>query len=426
VLPRPLASVIGFACLACLYLAAVGGDTVRTTHARRDAAAVARVRGASPIVRTTRTGPHPFAVAVDARAGRVFVLTSGTIAVGVTVEPRGPFGVNVLDARTGAALETLPLGGTGLALDSRTGRVFILAVGPTDILGVGRRPGRVSVLDARTGRLIRRVSVGRGPRAAAVDERTGRVFVVNRDDGTVSVLDAATGAVLRTTGVDPSPRAVAVDERTRRVYVACSAFQGGSVAALDAATGATEPINAVLPRPVGSVAVDEQADRVIASDPNTRGSESPGTPETYIIDGATGVVARTVEIPGTLVATDGHTGRAFIVYVPDPYNAATEGSVVQTLATRGGQLLQTVPVAASPLTFLYGAAIAVAVRAGRVIVANPDTDNVSVLDARSGRVVRHIGVGHAPQTVAVDEQTARIFVANAGDNTVSMLDAARL
>ncbi len=65
-------------------------------------------------------------------------------------------------------------------------------------------------------------------------------------------------------------------------------------------------------------------------------------------------------------------------------------------------------------------------RVGRVIVANPDTDSVSVLDARSGRVVRHISVGHAPQTVAVDEQTARIFVANAGDNTVSVLDAARL
>ncbi len=143
-----------------------------------------------------------------------------------------------------------------------------------------------------------------------------------------------------------------MDGRTRRVYVACSAFQGGSVAVLDAATGATEPINAVLPRPVGAVAVDVQADRVIASDPNIRGSESPGTPETYVIDGATGVVARTVEIPGTVVATDGHTGRAFIVYVPDAYNAAIEDSVVQTIATRGGQLLQTVPVDASPPTFM--------------------------------------------------------------------------
>lgn len=102
---------------------------------------------------------------MDARTGRVFVLTSGTIDVGAAVVARGPFGVSVLDARTGTALETLPLGGTGLALDSRTGRVFVLAVGPTDSAGIGRRPGRVSVLDARTGRLIIRWAwaVGRSP-----------------------------------------------------------------------------------------------------------------------------------------------------------------------------------------------------------------------------------------------------------------------
>jgi len=52
------------------------------------------------------------------------------------------------------------------------------------------RQACVSVLDARSGRILRTVTVGLGPYAVAVDERTSRVFVANYDGNTVSVLDA--------------------------------------------------------------------------------------------------------------------------------------------------------------------------------------------------------------------------------------------
>ena len=48
----------------------------------------------------------------------------------------------------------------------------------------------MNVLDAHSGRIVRTVTVGRGPYAVAVDERTNRVFVANYDGNTVSVLDA--------------------------------------------------------------------------------------------------------------------------------------------------------------------------------------------------------------------------------------------
>jgi len=66
--------------------------------------------------------------------------------------------------------------------------------------------------------LLRTVSVGGGPTAVAVAERSGHIFVGNSNADTVSMLDARTGPVLRTARMEHSPpRAVAVDDRTGRV-----------------------------------------------------------------------------------------------------------------------------------------------------------------------------------------------------------------
>jgi hypothetical protein len=56
-------------------------------------------------------------------------------------------------------------------------------------------PGRVQVLDGRTGRRLRTVAVGRGPAALAVEERSDHVFVANSygtptDPGSMSRLVA--------------------------------------------------------------------------------------------------------------------------------------------------------------------------------------------------------------------------------------------
>jgi YVTN family beta-propeller protein len=78
----------------------------------------------------------------------------------------------------------------------------------------------VSVMDARTGRTLRTVRVGRRPWAIAVASAHGRGCVANAADNTVSVLDARSGRVLRTVPVGLSPTAMAVDVPMARVYVA--------------------------------------------------------------------------------------------------------------------------------------------------------------------------------------------------------------
>jgi YVTN family beta-propeller protein len=76
---------------------------------------------------------------------------------------------------------------------------------------------------------VRSVAVGLLPPAVAVDARSGRVFVANKGpvdgnlvplgNGAVTVLDAHSGAVLRTVGVGTYPTAIAVDERAGRAFV---------------------------------------------------------------------------------------------------------------------------------------------------------------------------------------------------------------
>jgi YVTN family beta-propeller protein len=105
-------------------------------------------------------------------------------------------GVTVLDARTAAVLRSVPVGGSpfdddvgyapliNIALDTRRDRVFVINQPRRDRHGVPvEGNGSVSVLDARSGALLQTINVGRHPISLAVDERTARLFVVNTNMG---------------------------------------------------------------------------------------------------------------------------------------------------------------------------------------------------------------------------------------------------
>lgn len=176
------------------------------------------------VLRTAHTVPvHtvPLALAVDERTEHVFVTSNKLYAGAASVNTRGY--VDMLDARTGTVLRTVAVGilPLAVAVDERRGRVFVANSGSNT----------VSVLDARTGRVVRTVHVGRNPAALAVDSRAGRVVVVNSarpylfpdraggTHGSVSILDAGSGSVRATMPAGVAPDAVAVDESTGRAFV---------------------------------------------------------------------------------------------------------------------------------------------------------------------------------------------------------------
>jgi len=361
-------------------------------HASADAALWVPVLSSSPLLRTIQVSPDPFGLAVNERTGRVFVASNGTRGRG---------------------------GGTG--------------------------QGRLSVLDATTGRIVRTIPLGNvnyrvqpeintlATTAMAVDERTNRVFVVANigqtdpnatpfspppKPGRVDVLDGATGRVVRTVTVGVSPQGLAVDTPTRHVFVsnrgfgAASSSQPGTVSVLDATTGA----RVRFPFPGGCSAVDARAGRLVVSTEDTQTHEANLL---RVLDASTGRVVHQESVlsPRSCpLAVDEATSRAVVFNSPTPQSVDASLTV---LNTRSGRTVKTVD-----LTGALATGGAVDERGNRFLVAA--SGGVRVLDATTGMLLRTIVTGSGIPLVAVDEQTRRVFVLNTADHTLSVFDAARL
>jgi YVTN family beta-propeller protein len=353
----------------------------------------AHVKGGG-VLRIVGVGKAPMAVAVDVRANRAFVVNSGDNSV------------SLLDARSGSVLRTVPLRNgaveksgdrsTTAVDDERTSRIFVVNQ---------RTPpanSSVSVLDARSGIVLRTTRVGLFATAAAVDGRTQRVFVTNQDSNTVSVLDAPSGAMLRTIPVGMGPGDVAVDERAGRVFVANG--YDGTVSVLDAGMGTLRRTISTGQKGHGLALVVGLTGHVFAFNQNGRMS---------VLDPATGTVVRTVAlgmVPGG-AAMDERTGRIFIT-AP---GSNMQGHRVGVLDARSGALVRTVPVGAGPRGVVVDAATE------RAFIGNYVGNTVSILNARTGTVLRTISVS-SPWALAVDAQTHRCLVVSFAANTVSVLD----
>jgi len=317
----------------------VDGASGRVFVVNRGGGTVSVLDSASAsLVATSPVGADPVAAAVDERTGRVFVANNGDATV------------SVLDARTGALVRTTIVGTSPqwLAVDARTGRVFVpnrsdntvsvldAATGAvvrtvavdvlpsvavvdarTNRVFVRCNSGRVDVLDARDGTMLRATRVGTAPWGqAAVDEQTGRVFVTNPHDQTVSVLDARDGVVLHTVAIGAEGYRPIVDARTGHVVVVGPAGAAGRAVVLDARSGALlrtvaqgySPWPAVASTGSGAVLIGSVGHTDSMGDTTGRGSVS-------VLDAHEGAIGRVVPVGVFPVdmAVDARTGHAFVV-----------------------------------------------------------------------------------------------------------------
>jgi len=217
------------------------------------------------VVRTTALPGQPFGlttVLVDARRGRAYAASTGSTSCGSsgggpqTCTTTGA-AVVVLDARTGQPLRTLAVdAGRGLALDGRTGLLYALpSAGGTPSGGPPTSGGgttRVTVIDPRTGRVVRTIVLpgggqGFGFGTLAIDARGGRLVVVRTvpsgfgrfgaPPSAVDVVALADGRLLRHASlpgarVGPVP-SLLIDEPRERAFV----IAGAGVSTLDPRRG---------------------------------------------------------------------------------------------------------------------------------------------------------------------------------------------
>jgi len=340
--------------------------------------------------------------------------------------PRGPIAHDAVPAPISLSP---PYVGSGMdeALDTRTGRLFVASNRTVDD---GTDVGVVSTIDVARGVVVRQVIVPSfyGAEYMALDERSGRVFVVSAPDqggARLSVLDARTGALLRSSALDPNPVALAVARSAGRVFVvSAGAGARGVVRVFDARTGAALHALSVAADPAGAT-VNDAGGRVFVTSGAGGLAYAVST-----IDARSGRVLRAIVVgprppgdstaaiaPAGLVAVDKRRGHVFVV-------AGLPGGTggVAMLDARTGAHERSVPLGVNP----HG--IAVDERRGRVFVEGGvqwQQASVATLDARSGALIRSVAVGvdtgDDQTTLALDDARGRVFV-GAIDH-IALLDA---
>jgi len=420
-----------------------------------------------PVARSVSVGVAPVAVAVDPRSRHVFVLNQ-------FAEPDGRHtlqaSVSMLDAGGHRVLRVAPLGpvavdGATLAVDGRSGAVFVLATRYPSTASVVGASAVLALLDGATGRVRRVVTVA--PHAAAValtvDARRGRMFALTSGPptgaaapastaalslgedpgalgpGAVTTLDAGTGAVLRTVAVGLAPASVTVDAGTGRVFAVARgagysarpvpegravATDKGAVTTLDAATGAALRRVTVGSTP-GPLAVDARAGRVFVVNEGPRygpGALGPFDPSSVsVLDARTRATLRTTTLPdadraggdGDVAVAEG-TGRVFV---------GTSGGLVLLDAASGG-----VVALSGDLAYRLGGdergPLIVDERRRRVVLvlpaptvhgALPEQGTADVLDATSAAPLTERLVDVAPVAVTEDERSGLVYVLNQYD-----------
>jgi len=244
----------------------------------------------------------------------------------------------------------------------------------------GLGTGKISMLDADSGSLVRNLSVGDGgPGPIVVDERDGKAFVTT--GRSVETLDGRTGFVRNTTRAIPSPAYLAVTPWKGRIVVV-GGVHSSDVYLLDTRTGtAGRPVRVGLD--VTGLAVDKRTGHAFLTD----------AASFDVVDVRASILLRTLRIgayPSISPVVDAQAGRVFAVSGPTTHAAQLAGK------TRIG---------------------------------------ISVLDAKTGALRRTINVYPPPYpleigppliALAVDEHARRVFFTNALNNTVTVVDTSRL
>ncbi len=305
-------------------------------------------------------------VALDLLHGHTIVVGNGF------PNPGDGLYLTVLDSRTGLPLHKARLNsdqpiGNSLAVDDAAGRIVVastsLVVVKTSDPSVSNVNAleRVTTLDL-SGRVIRTVVVGQlgGPTSNGIsivpDRRRRRALVLDPDTSTISVLDERTGVLIRAISLAPrrpTRRAIyssyleawAVDESSGYLFVAtppprvtCSASRGcnpvgpGSLDTFDTRTGRLLRVTSVPD--ARSIVVDSRAGRVLVSSNSTAGMTLS------ILDAHTGRLLRTVGPSpwgqwGSDPVVDTGTDRAYI---------SGDNGLLSVLDTRDGLVIRTLPL----------------------------------------------------------------------------------
>jgi YVTN family beta-propeller protein len=240
-----------------------------------------------------------------------------------------------------ATIDTGTLKVTGLLKSGSDPEQFDLSRDGTRLYISNEDSAQASVLDTRSGTIIKTIPIGHEPEGVRVSPNGKWVIVTSETDSTISILDAGALKVLKSAKVGMRPRDFAFTPDSKAVYV----------------SGEGDASLSRVPIPAG-----EPVERVVEMRKDAR-------PMGVVFDAA----RRRIYVT---------TGRGGTV------------AVVQQEAT-GGKLIKEIPVGARP----WGIALS---HDGRFLyTANGSSNDVTLVDTTSLSVIKKMPVGKGPWGIAL-------------------------
>lgn len=333
----------------------------------------------------TTPSPDPVPAPKARSRGRVFV----------TNERSGE--LTVLDPYTRAVRTTIPLGrrARGLAL-SPDGRQLYVALSGAPVGGqeavhvntavLSRQTDGIGVIDAVQLRLVRTLAGVSTPEQLVVSRDGRKLYVASEDTGTAVVLDAATGRTLAVFTVGREPAGVGISHDGRWVYVSSEVDDEVTV-------------------------IDTQVDVVVATVPTCARPRAivfaRSSPRAYVSCEDAAEVAlfdvhrhreiRRLSVPGLGARPMG------LALSPDEqtlYVATGRGGTLVAMATQERHRVRaSVAVGQRP----WG--ISVSADGRRIYTANGPSNDVSIVDAASMKVLERVAVGGGPWDTLVQDDS---------------------
>jgi YVTN family beta-propeller protein len=273
-------------------------------------------------------------------------------------------------------------------------------------------------------RTVTEVRTGANPQtvALAADNRTA--FVVNHGENSVSFVALPAGPAERVEEVCRDPFAVVAHRE--RLFVSC--FGEGSVVVIDVSSRTRAGVIQVERDPRG-LAVSPSGDQLYVTH-FTSGRVS-------VIDIDTGVVTQNIStLPDSNLSQSLFIDAATnLAYLPQTRSNSTNRAllfdttvfpIVSVLDLSIPGNVPTKRIAIDIADRPSGIPID-AVRAGnRLFVVHAASNDLSVIDLDSGRVVAHLTVGAHPRGMALSPDGRRLYINNALDGTMTVVDVAEL